>query len=52
VLDGGRSAGGTASTVVDCSIDRPVIVRPGAIPDVVIGSALDGAGIEHGIVGR
>jgi L-threonylcarbamoyladenylate synthase len=52
VLDGGPSAGGTASTVVDCSIDRPVIVRAGAIPDAVIGAALDGAGIEHGIVGR
>src|SRR4051812_2402696 len=52
VIDGGPSAGGTASTVVDCSVDRPVIARPGAIPDGVIAAALDGAGIEHAIVGR
>jgi L-threonylcarbamoyladenylate synthase len=32
ILDGGLSAGGPASTVVDCTGARPVVVRAGAIP--------------------
>lgn len=52
VLDGGPSAGGTASTVVDCSPERPVVVRAGAIPAATIASVLDSAGIEHDVVGR
>jgi L-threonylcarbamoyladenylate synthase len=31
VLDGGRTPGGTPSTVVDCSGERPVMLRPGPI---------------------
>jgi L-threonylcarbamoyladenylate synthase len=31
ILDGGLTPGGTASTVVDCTGDRPVILRPGPI---------------------
>lgn len=31
VIDGGRCAGGTPSTVVDCSVSPPRIVRAGAI---------------------
>ena len=31
VIDGGPIRGGPASTVVDCTTDRPAILRPGAI---------------------
>jgi tRNA threonylcarbamoyl adenosine modification protein (Sua5/YciO/YrdC/YwlC family) len=47
VLDGGRAHGGPASSVVDCSGDRPVILRAGAIPVDALAAALDRAGIEH-----
>ena len=36
VLDGGPARGGPASTVVDCSVDPPRILRPGAIPEAEI----------------
>jgi len=52
VLDGGPSRGGTASTVVDCSIDRPAILRPGAIPAERIATLLDAEGVEHSVAGR
>lgn len=32
VIDGGRTAVGVESTVVDCTVDPPAIVREGAIP--------------------
>lgn len=32
ILDGGPSTGGPASTVVDCTGDRPTVLRVGAIP--------------------
>lgn len=32
VLDGGRTEGGTPSTVVDVSADEPKVIREGAIP--------------------
>jgi L-threonylcarbamoyladenylate synthase len=32
ILDGGPASGGPASTVVDCTGVRPVVVRAGAIP--------------------
>ena len=32
ILDGGRTPGGVASTVVDCAGDTPLILREGAIP--------------------
>lgn len=47
VLDGGPSRGGPPSTVVDCSVERPVILRPGAIDAAAIVTILDRAGIEH-----
>ena len=31
ILDGGKTAGGLGSTVLDISADRPKIIRPGAI---------------------
>jgi len=36
VLDGGRSPGGQASTVVDVAVEPPIILRHGAIPDEAI----------------
>ncbi len=47
VLDGGPSAGGVASTVVDCSAGRPQIVRAGAIGADVIAQLLDEADVAH-----
>ena len=49
VLDGGVAHGGPASTVVDCSGDRPTILRSGAIDPDRIAGALDAAGIAHAI---
>ena len=49
VLDGGPIRGGPASTVVDCSVDLPVIRRLGAIPSGSIAEALDQAGIAHAV---
>ena len=49
VLDDGPVRGGPASTVVDCSAERPVIRRAGAIPPAAIAAALDAAGIAHDI---
>jgi L-threonylcarbamoyladenylate synthase len=47
VLDGGPAAGGPASTVVDCTTDRPRIIRAGAIEPVRLAEALDRAGLAH-----
>jgi L-threonylcarbamoyladenylate synthase len=49
VLDGGPAHGGPASTVVDCTADRPVILRVGAIASTEIAAILDRAGIAHDI---
>ena len=49
VLDGGVAHGGPASTVVDCSGDRPTILRSGAIHPDRIASVLDATGIVHAI---
>jgi tRNA A37 threonylcarbamoyladenosine synthetase subunit TsaC/SUA5/YrdC len=49
VLDGGPIRGGPASTVVDCSVALPVVLRVGAIPAGEIAAALDAAGIAHAI---
>lgn len=40
ILDGGKVTGGIPSTIVDCSVEPPVIIRHGAIPDEEIFSAL------------
>jgi L-threonylcarbamoyladenylate synthase len=47
ILDGGPARGGPPSTVVDCTAERPVILREGAIPAARIVAILDGAGIDH-----
>jgi L-threonylcarbamoyladenylate synthase len=49
VLDGGPIHGGPASTVVDCTLDLPSILREGAIPPAAIVAALESAGLLHAI---
>jgi len=49
VLDGGPIHGGPASTVVDCTLDLPAILREGAIPASAIAEALEAAGLLHAI---
>ena len=51
VIDGGPIRGGPASTVVDCTLERPVVRRVGAITSARIAAALDEAGIAHAIDG-
>lgn len=50
ILDGGPSAGGPSSTVVDCTRDEPAILRAGAISSVAIARCLESAGLSG--VGR
>jgi L-threonylcarbamoyladenylate synthase len=52
VLDGGPAHGGQASTVVDCTGERPVMVRAGAIPADRIAAVLDAAGVGHDLAGE
>jgi L-threonylcarbamoyladenylate synthase len=52
VLDGGPAHGGPASTIVDCSGARPVILREGAIPTSRVARVLDGAGVAHELRSR
>lgn len=47
ILDGGPAHEGPASTVVDCTGERPRILRAGAIPTGRLAAILDGAGIGH-----
>jgi L-threonylcarbamoyladenylate synthase len=47
ILDGGPSRSDVPSTVVDCSGDRPVLLRAGAVPAAVLAAALDAAGLAH-----
>jgi len=49
VLDGGTAGGGPASTVIDCTTDRPRVLRAGAIPVDRVAAILAGAGIAHEI---
>jgi L-threonylcarbamoyladenylate synthase len=41
ILDGGPSAVGIESTIIDCTGNLPVILRPGAITDSMINSVLE-----------
>lgn len=41
-LDGGETEHRTPSTVVDCTADEPVVIRPGAIPEERIMAAARG----------
>jgi L-threonylcarbamoyladenylate synthase len=49
VLDGGPIRGGPASTVVNCTLEWPSILREGAIPAADIAAALTEAGLPHAI---
>ena len=50
VIDGGSAHGGPPSTVVDCSVERPVLLRGGAIGGEQVAAVLDESGIAHDIV--
>ena len=52
VLDDGPAHGGPPSTVVDCTGDRPVVLRTGAIPLGRIVEILDEAGVPHDLGAR
>jgi L-threonylcarbamoyladenylate synthase len=47
VLDGGPAHGGPASTVVDCTVDPPRVIRVGAVPVAEIERVL-GRAVESG----
>jgi L-threonylcarbamoyladenylate synthase len=47
ILDAGPAHGGPPSTVVDCTGDRPRILRAGAIPIQRVAEILDRAGVGH-----
>jgi L-threonylcarbamoyladenylate synthase len=49
VVDGGPSAGGVPSTVVDCTAPAVRILRPGAMTAARIAALLDAAGMRHEI---
>ena len=49
VLDGGPARGPIASTVVDCSVERPAILRAGVLEPAVLARALDKSRISHAI---
>ena len=49
ILDGGPAHGGPASTVVDCTGDRPTILRIGAVPLERVAQILDAAGVPHDV---
>jgi L-threonylcarbamoyladenylate synthase len=42
ILDGGPSAGGEASTIVDCTGDRPRVLREGAVSRAELATVLEG----------
>jgi L-threonylcarbamoyladenylate synthase len=52
ILDGGPAHGGPASTVVDCTGARPVILREGAIPTSQLARVLDSVGVAHELRSR
>ncbi len=49
ILDGGAARGGPPSTVVDCTGERPVVLRDGAIPVARLVAILDAAAVDHDI---
>lgn len=51
ILDGGPSTGGPASTVVDCTGDRPLVLRVGAVALEQLAAVLDAEGIAHDLPG-
>jgi len=49
VLDGGPAQGGPPSTIVDCSMERPVLLRSGPISGEQVAAILDASGIGNAI---
>jgi L-threonylcarbamoyladenylate synthase len=47
ILDGGPAHGGPASTVVDCSGPRPLVLREGSVATARVLEILDRAGLAH-----
>ena len=47
ILDGGPARSERPSTVIDCSADRPRLLRDGAIPAAALAAVLDDAEIAH-----
>jgi L-threonylcarbamoyladenylate synthase len=47
VLDGGPTRGGPASTVVDCTVERPRLIRSGAVDPARLAEVLEAAGLAH-----
>jgi L-threonylcarbamoyladenylate synthase len=47
VLDGGPTRGGPASTVVDCTAERPRLIRSGAVDPARLAEVLEAAGLAH-----
>jgi L-threonylcarbamoyladenylate synthase len=47
VLDGGPTTSGPPSTVVDCTVDRPRLIRAGAVDPASLAAVLDEAGLPH-----
>ena len=46
ILDGGPCENGLESTIIDCSGESPILLRPGGISRSAIESALDSAGLH------
>jgi L-threonylcarbamoyladenylate synthase len=51
ILDGGPASGGQPSTVMDCTGDRPLVLREGAIAITRIAAILDAATLDHDLAG-
>ncbi|MGA2512244.1 MAG: L-threonylcarbamoyladenylate synthase [Candidatus Limnocylindrales bacterium] len=49
VLDGGPARAGVPSTVVDCSVELPRVLRVGAIDPVTLARALQDGGLPHAL---
>jgi L-threonylcarbamoyladenylate synthase len=47
ILDGGPARGERPSTVIDCTTDRPRLLRDGAIPAAALAAVLDEAELPH-----
>ena len=47
ILDGGPARGDAPSTVIDCSLDRPRVLRSGAVHVAALAAILDDAELAH-----
>jgi L-threonylcarbamoyladenylate synthase len=51
ILDGGPARGERPSTVIDCTTDRPRLLRDGAISAAALAAVLDEAELPHDLAG-